>query len=641
MIKISKNFFIRSTVFIIIICLSSCSLKSVFTQNTKLNIGIAKKDFALFQEIFKSSNFDSYQINSKILSEDEAYNSISNQDIDFYIGNIEALISEKDFLKKKIIAKDSLAWIVNSQNPISSLEVTELQEIIKGEIKNWKKINNINEPILFIGRYDENFTNQNLVNYPDLSRIESRVQAKNEEDLIANICKFKNSISYIDLSSEALQNASKSVKKIFISKNDNNSNSDSMFQREIHLYYQPELINSKLNIQSFKDFIEIFNSSEVHSYIKKNNYQLPSVSELLAQGLADEAIKIGVSVPKSGKYARFGKAVIRAVEFARDEFKASGGVLGRDIELVICNDESSIQDLGSSIDCAKQLSANNVEAVIGHLGSEASIASSSIYQANGIVQISPSAMHSGFTKQANNQGLLFRISSLDSIHAEKTIELIQKLSNDNQEYNILIIHNGSVFAENLKEQIISSARNSKIQNRIGSISSHAVESKTKTYYHLLEKENFDIILPIGPEFDVGQMMIDLAVLGKTNVDLIARGRNTDEFKKTAGLRTKHLYNIGEKFLVSENSDFQKFKAQITKTREFIPYASINSYIAARVIFEALEDYYRGNFSSLAKAIHRKTFFIWGEKIYFDELGDRLDDPLKFMKFVNGELQEIN
>ena len=635
MIKISKNFFIRSTVFIIIICLSSCSLKSVFTQNTKLNIGIAKKDFALFQEIFKSSNFDSYQINSKILSEDEAYNSISNQDIDFYIGNIEALISEKDFLKKKIIAKDSLAWIVNSQNPISSLEVTELQEIIKGEIKNWKKINNINEPILFIGRYDENFTNQNLVNYPDLSRIESRVQAKNEEDLIANICKFKNSISYIDLSSEALQNASKSVKKIFISKNDTNSNPDSMFQREIHLYYQPELIDTKNKLNELKHFINLFNSEEVRLFIKSKNYKVPSAKDIALENLAEAPIKIGIGVPQSGKYAKFGKAVINAVQIAKEEFEKSGGILGRNIELVICDDEANIRDGVKAIACAKEFIAQGVEAVIGHLGSEASIATSNIYQNHNIVQISSTAIHSGFTKQTNNQGYLFRMAVIDSYQAEKLADLINFIPK-NKEKRVLIVHNGSISGTNLSALVFNSLR------KDISIDIQAIEPKTKSYYSLIGSDNFNIMVLLGPEHDPGQVLIDLAVNNRSDVSVITTYYDSDHIVKKAGLLSNNVYNITSIFNSKSEPNFIDFKNKITHTKsKFIPYVTINSYLAANVLFKALKEYYRGKYSSLSIALHEMTFDIWGNKIKFDEYGDRLDKQIKIGKIESGEFNELD
>ena len=70
--------------------------------------------------------------------------------------------------------------------------------------------------------------------------------------------------------------------------------------------------------------------------------------------------------------------------------------------------------------------------------------------------------------------------------------------------------------------------------------------------------------------------------------------------------------------------------------EFIPYVSINSYIAARVLFKSLKAYHEGEFDSLSEALHNLEFKIWGKKIRFDEYGDRLDEDLVIVQSNNDE-----
>ena len=66
----------------------------------------------------------------------------------------------------------------------------------------------------------------------------------------------------------------------------------------------------------------------------------------------------------------------------------------RQIDLITCDDGANIENALQAIDCAMEFCELGIDAVIGHLGSEASIATSMIYQNHNIVQISPTAIHS-------------------------------------------------------------------------------------------------------------------------------------------------------------------------------------------------------------------------------------------------------
>ena len=180
--SLSKSIFIL-IVFLSVLALSSCS------QTKQINIGVNSQDQELFQSLFELDVFKNYKLNLRSISKEDSYNAISEKNIDAYLGNIDYMLHESDFLKKKIVARDSLSWIVNSNNPVNTLNVYELKKILKGSTQNWKELFGHNEPILFIGRYEEAFADDVLLNYPDfkVSNIDSRVQAKNEEDLINNI----------------------------------------------------------------------------------------------------------------------------------------------------------------------------------------------------------------------------------------------------------------------------------------------------------------------------------------------------------------------------------------------------------------------------------------------------------------------
>ena len=63
---------------------------------------------------------------------------------------------------------------------------------------------------------------------------------------------------------------------------------------------------------------------------------------LTSAALAQQApIKIGMSMAQTGGLAGGGKASLLGIEIWRDDVNASGGLLGRKVELVVYDDKSS------------------------------------------------------------------------------------------------------------------------------------------------------------------------------------------------------------------------------------------------------------------------------------------------------------
>lgn len=107
-------------------------------------------------------------------------------------------------------------------------------------------------------------------------------------------------------------------------------------------------------------------------------------------------IKIGVSGPHSGDLASFGIPTMRAAELVAAQINEAGGLLGRQIELVIEDDQC---DPGVAPNAAARLVGEEVVAVIGHICSGATRAALNIYADEDIPAISPSATNPGLTKE--------------------------------------------------------------------------------------------------------------------------------------------------------------------------------------------------------------------------------------------------
>jgi branched-chain amino acid transport system substrate-binding protein len=63
----------------------------------------------------------------------------------------------------------------------------------------------------------------------------------------------------------------------------------------------------------------------------------------ILQANAAEKLKIGVIIPLTGPVAEGGTRMLKAFELARDEINAKGGVLGKEIELVVWDDGDKVE----------------------------------------------------------------------------------------------------------------------------------------------------------------------------------------------------------------------------------------------------------------------------------------------------------
>lgn len=66
--------------------------------------------------------------------------------------------------------------------------------------------------------------------------------------------------------------------------------------------------------------------------------------EIVSSSTASDAIKIGVTLPRSGRYARSaGVTYDNTYRFWVDQVNAVGGILGKPVELVVYDDGSTPQ----------------------------------------------------------------------------------------------------------------------------------------------------------------------------------------------------------------------------------------------------------------------------------------------------------
>jgi branched-chain amino acid transport system substrate-binding protein len=120
---------------------------------------------------------------------------------------------------------------------------------------------------------------------------------------------------------------------------------------------------------------------------------------LLAAAFAYPAwaeVLIGIAGPMTGKDAWFGERMQRGAELAVADINVAGGILGQQVRLILADDAC---DPEQAVAAARKLVGDGVVFVAGHHCSGASIPASKVYEAAGVLQISPSSTNPLLTEQ--------------------------------------------------------------------------------------------------------------------------------------------------------------------------------------------------------------------------------------------------
>jgi len=154
-------------------------------------------------------------------------------------------------------------------------------------------------------------------------------------------------------------------------------------------------------------------------------------------------LKIGLEGPMTGDYAYEGQGFDKAVRLLVDQTNAAGGLLGRQIELVV---EDDAGDPTQAALVAQRLVDAKVVAVIGAYNSTATEPASAIYNEAGILHITPSSTATRLTEKGYQR--FFRVCFLDD---RQGLFAAQFASEVLGVQNFGILHDNSTYAQGLAE----------------------------------------------------------------------------------------------------------------------------------------------------------------------------------------------
>ncbi|MGD8951542.1 MAG: ABC transporter substrate-binding protein, partial [Desulfobacterales bacterium] len=110
------------------------------------------------------------------------------------------------------------------------------------------------------------------------------------------------------------------------------------------------------------------------------------VFTLVGIGTAADTIKLGVAGPHSGDLASYGIPTVKAAELVAKKINANGGVLGKQVELLV---EDDVCKPEIATNTATKLVSEKADVVLGHICSGATKPALGIYKDAKIIAMSP------------------------------------------------------------------------------------------------------------------------------------------------------------------------------------------------------------------------------------------------------------
>lgn len=287
-------------------------------------------------------------------------------------------------------------------------------------------------------------------------------------------------------------------------------------------------------------------------------------SALVTAGVAADVIKIGVQAPITGQYANEGQSIDNGVRLIVDQYNAKGGVLGKKIEVVSCDDQGTAQQAAI---CAKKLVNEGVKAVIGSYTSGATEAAQTTYFRAGVLQTSDGTSDSLIT---HKYWTFFRNSFPNSAEADYTAKYFV----DVKKYKkIVILSDYSSYATDLADATTKAlkAKNANIiyEGKIKSGTQNFTATLTK-----IKSMDPDVIYFSGYYTDGGLLRAQQMQLG-IKADFVGGDSNDNpDFMKLAGESAKGAllinvptpdilpYDIAKTFLVDYKAKYNSMPASI-------------------------------------------------------------------------------
>ncbi len=348
---------------------------------------------------------------------------------------------------------------------------------------------------------------------------------------------------------------------------------------------------------------------------------------------AQDTIKIGVAGAHSGDLASYGIPTVRAAELVVKEINAKGGVLGKQVELVI---EDDVCKPEVATNTATKLVGSGVHAVIGHICSGATKAALGIYKDTKLVVISPSATNPELT-QSGLYPNFYRTIASDDAQARLEVDFaldVLKLK------KIAVLHDKGDYGKGLAEFAKGFLEEDPRAEVVlyegitpGAVDYSAVVQKIK-------RSEAEAVIFGGYHPEASKLVTQMRKRKMDTIFISDDGVKDDTFIKVAGEYAEGVYATGPKDVTQNPMTIASRQAHMDAYGSDAGAFFENAYAATIALLNAIEKAGSTEYEAITKALTTEYAETPLGKISFDEKGDAIGVGFSVYQVQNGQYVEI-
>jgi branched-chain amino acid transport system substrate-binding protein len=350
-------------------------------------------------------------------------------------------------------------------------------------------------------------------------------------------------------------------------------------------------------------------------------------------GRASEPIRIGVAGAHSEKLASYGIPTVRAAEFVVRDVNAAGGLLGREVKLLV---EDDVCKPEVAVNTAAKLVSDKVDAVIGHICSGATRAALGTYKDAGIIAISPSATNPPLT-QSGSYPNFYRTIASDDDQARLEVDFALDVLKVRK---IAVIHDkgdyGKGLAEFARKFLEESGRAEVVLYEgvtPGAVDYSAVVQKVR-------RAGAEAVIFGGYHPEASTIVRQMRKKRMDTVFISDDGVKDDTFIKVAGKYAEGVYATGPRD-VSRNPLAKKATEAHRKEFGQDPGAFyLNAYAAVLALLNAIEKSGSTDYDAVSRALKTEYVTTPLGDISFDERGDAIGVGFSMYQVRDGVYVEV-
>ena len=356
-----------------------------------------------------------------------------------------------------------------------------------------------------------------------------------------------------------------------------------------------------------------------------------SLFVLTGTASAGDTIKLGVAGAHSGDLASYGLPSVKAAELVVKKINAQGGVLGKQVELLVEDDVCKPEIAGNT---ATKLVSDGADVILGHICSGATKSALGIYKDAGIVVMSPSATSPSLTLSGEYHNF-FRTIAHDAAQAQLQTKFAMNVLKIK---TLAVLHDkgdyGKGQAELARKYFTEAGAEVVLFEGVtpGAVDYSAIVTKVR-------REKPDLVVWGGYHPEASKIVTLMRKKRMKTLFMGGDGVKDDTFIKVAGKYSEGVYATGPKD-ISKNPLAIAAKKEHQEAYGADPGAFFdNAYAAALALLNAIEKAGSTDYDAIVNALHTEYVDTPLGKIKFDDNGDATGIGFSVYRVENGAFVE--